>query len=389
MIKSISVNEPIISKNARKYLLECLKSGWVSSHGPFIERFEKEFAKYIGVKYAVTTTNGTAALHLALAALGVGKGDEVIVPDLTIISCALAVIYTGAVPVFVDVDPSTGNIDSGKIEEKLTSRTKAIMVVHLYGHPADMSAIVKIVKKHRLLLVEDAAQAHGAQVQIQNSKVKSSENLEWKKVGGIGVAGCFSFYANKIVTSGEGGMVVTNRRQVYEKLKLLKDLAHHPKKRFKHMHLGFNYRMTNLQAALGLAQLENVDKYVAKKRWMAQEYKRQLEDVGWLELPQEVEWAQSVYWMYAVKITQKSKVKSQNLRNKLSQLGIDTRGFFYPMHSQPVLKKMGLVKTKDRFPVSSDLSKRGFYLPSGLAITKEQIGFVSDAVKRFTAMVSD
>ncbi len=388
----IPVNEPKISRNARRYVLDCIKSGWVSSAGEYIERFESEFAKYLGTKFAVTTTSGTAALHLSLASLGIGKGDEVIIPDLTIISCALSVIYTGATPVLVDVDPVTGNIDPGKIEDKITKKTKVIMVVHLYGHPAEMRLIMKLAKKYKLFVIEDAAEAHGAeyslpvipaQAGIQNKKwipyQVRDDKTEWEKVGGIGDVGCFSFYANKLVTCGEGGMVVTNSKKIYEKLKSLKDLAHLKNKRFFHKEIGFNYRITNLQAALGLAQLEEIESYIKIKRWMVDQYKKHLKGVEWLELPIEMPWAKSTFWMYAVKISQKSKVKSQNLREKLKKLGVETRPFFYPLHKQPVLRSM--VFEGEEYPISDDLSKRGFYLPSGLAITKEQIRKVAVSIK--------
>lgn len=386
----IPVNQPVISKSARKYLNEALRSGWISSRGPFIERFENEFVRFIGTEYAVTTTSGTTALHLALAALGIGPGDEVIIPDLTIISCALTVIYTGATPVLVDVDPVFGNIDPDKIEEKITGKTKAIMVVHLYGQPAEMDKILAVAKKHKLLVIEDAAEAHGGEIQIQrskvkgqnyNSKLKNEKNLQWKKVGSIGDVGCFSFYGNKIITTGEGGMVVTNSKRIYQKLKSLKDLAHSPKKRFLHSELGFNYRMTNLQAALGLAQLEEVEKYIAKKVWMAKEYEKNLKNIPFLELPQQVPRSRSVYWMYAVKVKKGSKIKRDMLRKKLLEKGIDTRDFFYPLHKQPVLKKLGLFKGVS-YPVSLDLSNRGFYLPSGLAITRAQIQNIARVLQK-------
>lgn len=367
----IPVNASLISKNARKYVLDCLNSGWVSSQGKYLEAFEKGFAKFIGVKYASSCSSGTAALHLALAALGVGQSDEVIMPDLTIISCALAVIYLGAKPVLVDVEKDTGNIDPEKIEEKITKRTKAILVVHLYGHPADMEPILKIAKKYKLAVIEDAAEAHGAEVRSMNheSRIKGKKHI-WRKVGNVGGIGCFSFYANKIVTTGEGGMVVTNNKSLYEKVESLKNLAH-SKRRFVHEEIGFNYRMTNMQAALGLAQLEEVEKYLQIKQWMASEYQKLLSQIPYLELPVEKEYARSVFWMYAVKMKDE-RLKIQDLMEQLKKSGIDTREFFYPLHKQPVLLKMGLFKN-EKYPVSEDLSNRGFYLPSGLAITKEQI----------------
>lgn len=362
----VPVNQPLIAKNSLNYIKECVRSGWISSQGKFIASFEESFAKFLQVKFATTTTNGTSALHLALASLNIGSGDEVIVPNLTIISCPLAVLYTGAKPVLVEVEEQTGNIDVSKIESKITKKTKAIMVVHLYGHPANLDPILKIAKKHKIFVVEDAAQAHGA-------------TYKGKKVGSIGDVGCFSFYANKIITTGEGGMLTTNNEKIFKRAVLLKDLAHSPKKRFFHHHIGFNFRMTNIQAALGLAQLEQVDKYTEKKRWMADLYNELLKDHENLELPIEQDFVKSVYWMYAVKL--KGKIKRDLLRKKLLDFGIDTRTFFFPLHRQPVLKRK-IPLNDEKFPVSDDLAARGFYLPSGLAITKPQIYFVAKTIKK-------
>lgn len=363
----IPVNEPLIAKNAQKYVLDCIKTGWIAQ-GEYINKFEQSFARFLGVRNAVSTTNGTAALHLAMAVLEIGRGDEVIIPDLTIISCALVVLYTGATPVLADVEKDSGNIDPNKIEEKITNKTRAIMVVHLYGHPADMDPILYIAKKHRLMVIEDAAEAHGAE-------------YKGKKVGGIGDIGCFSFYSNKIVTTGEGGMVVTNNKKLYENANLLKDLAHSPKRRFFHEKIGFNYRMTNMQSALGLAQLEEINKFIQKKRRMASLYSKGLSTIPGIDLPKEYPWAKSVYWMYTVKVTKGGRIRKNKLRQRLKSLGIDTRDFFYPLHQQPVLKRIGLFKN-EKYPVSQDLSDRGFYLPSGLAISEKQIAEVISALKR-------
>lgn len=363
----IPVNSPLIAKNAKKYVLDCVNSGWVSSAGAYIEKFEEKFSEFLGVKYSVTTTNGTSALHLAIASLNIGKGDEVIVPDLTIISCALAVIYTGATPIFVDVEKTTGNIDPKKIEEKITKRTKAIMVVHLYGHPADMDPILSLAKKYNLKVIEDAAEAHGAE-------------YKGKKVGGLGDIGCFSFYANKIITTGEGGMVVTNDKALYEKANLLKDLAHSKKRRFMHDEIGFNYRMTNMQAALGLAELEEAETYIQKKRKMAEQYIKGLKEVIEVELPKELDYAKSIYWMFPLLVSRKSPIDRNQFRSKLKELGVDTRDFFYPLHEQPILKKLGF--GKGNYPVSSDLSKRGFYIPSGLALLDKEIFYVIEVIKK-------
>ena len=371
----IPVNVPLIAPHAKKYVLDCLESGWVSSAGRYIEKFEKKFAQFIGVKYALTCTNGTAALHLALEALGIKKSDEVIMPALTMISSAFAVCYTGAKPVLVDSEPETYNINPVLIEKKITRKTKAIMPVHLYGHSCNVDPILKIAKKHNLFIIEDAAEVHGG-------KYKN------KMLGGLGDIGCFSFYANKIVTTGEGGMIITNNKKYYEKAKMIKDLAHSPKKRFLHTQIGFNYRMTNLQAALGLAQLEEVEKYIIIKRQMAQDYNQKLENVDGLILPIEKNYAFNVYWMYAVIVDEKKfGISKDELRKKLFKAGVDTRDFFIPVHKQPALKKLGWYKN-EKYPVAEKLSKTGFYLPSGLAITKKQINQVCSKIEKIKQNIS-
>ena len=354
----IPVNQPHIPKNAEAYVLDTIRSGWFSSAGTYIDRFESEFASYIGSKHAITVTSGTAALHVALAGLDIGKGDEVILPDLTIISCPLAVTYTGATPVLSDVDPITGCMDPSCLEAKITKKTKAIMVVHLYGHPCDMDPILALAKKHHLFVVEDAAQAHGAL-------------YKGRKVGGLGDVGCFSFYANKLITTGEGGMVVTDSDTLATKMRLLKDLAHVPGKRFTHEEIGFNYRMTNMQAALGLAGLEEVGWAIEKKRRMAAIYTEGLKDIASLILPQEKPYAKSVYWMYALVLAPHAGMTRDECRARLKEKGIDTRDFFVPIHRQPVYTSMKLF-ARESYPVSEDLSGRGFYIPSGLAITDLQ-----------------
>lgn len=362
----IPVNEPLIAKNAINFVSDCIKTGWISSVGSYIQRFEEEFAKFLKVKYAVTTTSGTAALHLALATLGIGKGDEVILPDHTMFACAAAIVYTGAKPIPVDVERTTWNIDVSKIEEKITKKTKAIMPVHIYGHPVDMDPLMKLAGKYKLFIIEDAAEACGAEYKS-------------KKVGSFGHINCFSFYANKIITTGEGGIITTNNKKLAQRAKELKDLAHSPKKRFLHTKIGFNYRMTNMQAALGLAQLEEIETYIEKKRWMANLYNSQLMHIEGLTLPTEKSWAKNVYWMYALLVEDSFAIKRDELQKRLREKGIDTRTFFVPIHKQPALKKIGL-KYSNSYQVSEDISKKGLYLPSGLAITKEQIETVCWAI---------
>jgi len=362
----IPVNEPVISAEAKQYVNDCLETGWISSAGKYVTEFETKFAEYTGTKFATTTTNGTSALHLALEILGIGEGDEVIIPDLTIISCAFAALYVGAKPVLVDVDPETGNLDATKLEAAITSKTKAIMVVHLYGHPADLDPIQAIAKKHKLFVVEDAAEAHGAL-------------YKGKKVGSFGDVACFSFYGNKIVTSGEGGMVLTNDKNLFDQALLIKDLAHKVGQRFYHERVGYNFRMTNLQAALGVGALAHIDEYIGKKRRMAQLYNLLLNDLPFIKTPLERENVESVFWMYAIELSDKAPFSRDRFMELLKEKGVDTRTYFYPLHSQPVLQKQYKYETS-KYPVSKKLSRTGLYLPSGLAITDEQIGKVSDVI---------
>lgn len=357
----VPVNEPIISAKAKKYVTDALDTGWISSAGNYLNKFETAFADYIGVKYATTVSNGTTALHVALDALGITEGDEVIVPDLTIISCAAAVTYLGAKPVFVDVEENTGNLNADLIEAAITRKTKAIMVVDLYGHPADFTKIRKIAKKYNLPIIEDAAEAHGAE-------------YKGKKAGSLGDIATFSFYANKIITTGEGGMVVTNNKDLIEKIKLKKNLSHKPGFRFFHEEIGYNYRLTNLQAALGLGHLEKVEEYIDKKLKLAEFYTKHLEDISCIKLPTQEKYAKSVYWMYNIELLENCPLTREEFMKQLLEKGIDTRTYFYPLHTMPALKKY--INKKDTFPISNKLSKRGLYLPSGLAITKSQLKYV-------------
>lgn len=365
----IPVNKPLISSNAQKYINDCVKTGWVSSSGKYIELFEHEFAKYLGIKYAVTVTSGTAALHLALSALNISEGDEIIIPDLTIISCAFAAIYTGAIPVFVDVNPITGTLDTEKIEEKITKKTKAIMVVHLYGYPAEMDSIKRLAKKYKLIVIEDAAEALGCE-------------YKGVKVGSLSDIGCFSFYANKLITTGEGGMIVTNNEITYKRLKSLKNLAHSNTRRFVHNMIGFNYRMTNLQAALGLAELENIENHIKKKDWIFDQYQKGLSNNRLIQIPVNISNIRYICWMFTIMLSKNSKLSKKKLQEKLFRLGVDTREYFIPMHQQPILKELKLVDKKTSYPISSALSARGFYIPSGLALTKTQIITVTNAINK-------
>lgn len=364
----IPVNEPLLGSKEVKNLVECVKSGWISSKGKYIDLFEKEFAKFCGTRYGITVTSGTTALHLALLALNIKKDDEVIMPTFTMAATACAVIYTGAKPIFVDSEPRTGNMDVTKIEKFITSKTKAIMPVHIYGHPVDMESLIKISKKYRLFIIEDAAEAHGAE-------------YRGKKCGSFGDVGCFSFYANKIITTGEGGMLVTNNKKLAIRARRLKDLAHSPKKRFLHTDLAYNYRMTNMQAAIGLAQLNRIEEFIKKKRYMAMIYNKNLKGVKGLCLPIEENRVKNVYWMYTVIIDKKFGINRDKLMRELFKKGIETRTFFMPMHRQPFIKKLGLIAPKKKFPVADDISKKGLYLPSGLALRKKDILCICAKIK--------
>ena len=362
----IPVNEPLFTGNEKKYLNQCIDEGWISSEGPFVREFEEKFSAYLGLRHGVAVCNGTAALEVALAAAGITSGDEVIMPTFTIISCAIGVIRLGARPVLVDAEPETWNMNTGQIEPKITKKTKAIMVVHTYGHPVDMDPVTALADKYHLKVIEDAAEVHGAE-------------YKGKKAGSIGHAGCFSFYANKIVTSGEGGMVVTNDGEIAERAKSYRNLCFRPEKRFYHTELGYNFRMTNLQAAVALAQLEQIDRHIRIKRRMAAAYNERLADIGSIKLPAEKDWARNVYWMYGIELKDDAGMNNEELATKLKEKGIDTRPFFIGMHEQPVFHKMGLFKN-ERYPIAERLARRGLYLPSGLALKDEQIDIVSEAL---------
>jgi perosamine synthetase len=366
-MQRIPVNEPVISKNALKYITDCIKTGWISSAGSYLKDFEEKFSEYLGVKYSITTTNGTTALHLAILALGIKKGDEVILPSHTMMASAAAIVYTGATPVLVDVERDSWNMDVTQVEKKITKKTKAIMPVHIYGHPVDMDPIIALAKKYHLYIIEDAAESMGAE-------------YKGRLTGTIGQVGCFSFYANKIITTGEGGMVVTNNKRIADRARLFKDMAHSPQRRFLHKEIGFNFRMTNLQAALGVAQLEEVKKYIDKKRWMASLYNHRLSKIKGLTIPIERDWAKNVYWMYGILVENEFGMSRDELMQKLYKMGVDTRTFFIPMHRQPALTRLGLFKG-EKYPVSDEIGRRGLYLPSGLAITKKQIVTVCEAIK--------
>jgi perosamine synthetase len=364
----IPVCEPLLTGKELAYVEECLRTNWISSKGRFITEFEEQFASYCGAKHGIATTSGTSALHLALATLGIGRGDEVIVPVFTMAACIFAVLYTGATPVLVDADPDTWTMDVGQIESKVTPRTRAIMPVHIYGHPCDMDPIVEVAERHGLYIVEDAAEAHGAE-------------YRGRKVGSLGHVGCFSFYANKIITTGEGGMVVTNDDRAADLARRLRDQAYSPEKRFLHTHIGFNYRMTNVQAAIGLGQLEHIDQFVAARRRNACRYNQVLKGIPGVTLPAEKPWAKNVYWMYGILVDEAEFGMSRDaLMAALAEKGVETRPFFYPMHRQPAFVNIGLFHGEE-YPVADMLAEKGVYLPSGSGLSTAQIKQVCQAIE--------
>ena len=359
----IPIAEPSLGEEELKNVTEAVKSGWISSKGTFIEEFERDFSSYCGRKYGVATSNGTVALHLALKALGIGKGDEVIVPDLTFVAVANSVTYCNAKPVFADSHPDYWCIDPEKIEEKITPKSKAIIPVHLYGHPCDIDAIMDIAKEHNLYIVEDAAEAHGAE-------------YKGKKVGSFGVVSCFSFYGNKIITTGEGGMCLTNDEELTEKMRILRDHGMNPDKRYWYDIIGFNYRMTNLQAAVGVAQLKRIDDFVGKKRQIARRYEiglRALADRGMITLHSEMPWAKCVYWMYSI-LVEDNFMNREDLIARLEEKEIDTRPFFYPMHVLPPYKN------NEKFPVAEEISKKGINLPSAVSLNEDKIKYIAEVI---------
>jgi len=357
----IPVAEPLLGEKELEYVTDCIRSGWVSSVGEYVRRFEREFAAYCGVRYGVATHNGTVALHLALVALGIGPSDEVILPTLTFVATANAVTYTGATPVFVDSEPRTWNLDPAVVARAITLRTRAIIAVHLYGHPADMDPLRALAGEHGLTLIEDAAEAHGAR-------------YKGRRAGSLSDVAIFSFMGNKIITTGEGGMVVTDDGALAERCLFLENHARQKENPYWHTEIGYNYRMTNLQAALGVAQLERIEELVAIRLRNAAQYKRRLAEIPGLTPPPCAEWAENVYWMYTVLVEDDYGLDRDTLMARLRQLGIETRPVFYPLHTLPMYNR------GQRFPVAQELGRKGINLPSGATLTPEQIDTVCDAL---------
>ena len=369
---TIPVNEPLIGERETTYVLDCMRSGWISSEGPYVARFEEAWARYCGVSHGVAMTSGTAALFAACDALRLRPGDEVIMPTFTIIGCAQAVIAAGATPVLVDSDPRTWCMDVAEVAARVTPRTRAIMAVHIYGHPVDMDPLRDLARRHGLAIIEDAAEAHGA-------------TYRGARTGSLGDIACFSFYANKILTTGEGGMVLTDDALLAERARSYRNMAFRPERRFYHTETGFNYRMTALQAAVGLAQVEDIEPRVRRKRQIGARYNELLAGVPMIATPAEQPWATNVYWMYGIVLDETSGYDAAEFAQRLSRRGVTTRPFFLGMHEQPVLRERGLF-AGEHYPVAERIAKYGLYLPSGLTLTDEQQQHVADAVREEIAV---
>lgn len=376
MKNMIPIAKPCLKGNEMKYVQECINTGWISSAGKFVDEFEKKFAEFCKCRYGISCCNGTVALHLALMALDIKKGDEVIVPNLTFVATANAVLYVGAKPILVDVEEDTWCINPKLIEEKITNKTKAIIPVHLYGHPCDMDPIMEIAAKHNIYVIEDCAEAHGAEYKGKDGN--------FRKVGSFGIINCFSFYGNKIITTGEGGMCVTNDEKLAERMNYFKNHGMKKEKRYWHEEVGYNYRLTNIQAAVGLAQLERIELFIKKRRELAKKYNELLKNVKGITLPPEKPWAKNVYWMYSVLINDDFPINRDELIERLDKAGIETRRFFYPMNEmKPYQDKDTKDKSKSEkqiYPVSKKLAEQGINLPTFVEITEEEIKTVVKAI---------
>lgn len=368
----IPVNEPSLRGREKELLLRCIETGWISSDGPFVAEFEQKFAQRVGRKYGIAVTNGSAALDAAVAALDLGQGDEVILPTFTIISCAAAIVRAGAIPVTVDCDPLTWNMTADDVARRITLRTRAIMVVHIYGLPVDMDPILAVAQQYGLKVIEDAAEMHG-------------QTYKGRPCGSFGDISTFSFYPNKLITTGEGGMLVTDEPAIADRCRSLRNLCFQSHRRFVHEELGWNLRMSNIQAALGLAQLERLDAFLQRKREIGRMYTSFLQQTAGLQLPlAATSYAENIYWVYGIVLDDDVAFDAQEMMAKLAAERIGTRPFFWPMHEQPVFKRRALFEGESH-PVAERIARRGFYVPSGLAITDEQISRVASVLRGILA----
>ncbi len=374
-IDFIPVSSPSLIGNESTYLQQALDSTWISSRGEFIDRVQIEFPKYLGGEYGLMTTSGTTALHLCCLALGIGSGDEVIIPTFTMISSAAAVHFVGAKPVFVDCDSETWTICTKSLEQLITSRTKAIMVVPIYGHPCEMEPVLRLARKYDLKIIEDAAEGIG------------SEYLG-KKVGILGDVSAFSFFANKTLTCGEGGMIVTNDRQIFEKCRYYFNhcFSSDKPREFLHQDVGYNFRPTNLQAAVLAAQIERVESHVSRKIEIAHLYRQSLNGIEGLTLPVEREWAKNSYWMFGILVEHKGASRRDWLASELLKRGVETRPFFIPMHEQPCLSKYR--NAQSSLPNSERISRCGIYLPTGLRMSSSDIQRVIKEVRALMSIIN-
>ena len=369
-MKDIPISNVALNGNELTYVTEAIKSTWISSSGKFISQFESMFSEFCSTNYAVATSNGTTALHLAIESLRIGPGDEVILPTLTFAATANAVLHSGATPVFVDSLNNHWNIDPEKISDAITPRTKAILAVHLYGHPCDMNRIMKIAKKHNLFVIEDCAEATGA-------------TIEGEKVGSIGDIGCFSFFGNKIITTGEGGMCTTDNSSLNERMRVIRDHGMDKSKRYWHNEIGYNYRMTNLSAAIGVAQMEQIDLFCEKRRILRELYDESI-NFNWnLLTPIDSFFGNEVEWFYNLNLAPTSKIKRDILIYELSKVGIDSRPFFYPIHLMPPYIKYS--KAKDNLINAETFGKYGVLLPLYPSLLIEDVKFISTALNEILA----
>jgi perosamine synthetase len=362
----IPVSEPDLTGNEKKYLAECIDTGWISSDGPFVSRFENLLSKRVNRKFGIAVSSGSAALEIAVTSLGLKPKDEIIIPTFTIISCASAVVRSGLTPVVVDCDPSTWNLDVNKIEEQIGGKTRAIMVVHIYGLPVDMNPVVALAKQYNLLIIEDAAQAIGQTYHAQ-------------PCGSLGIVSIFSFYPNKNITTGEGGMILSDDPGIANRCRSLRNLCFRSDKRFVHHELGWNYRMTNMQAAIGLAQIERLDDFLLRKQMIGQHYKSLVKTEGLQHPLEATSFAKNHYWVYGIVLEDKIPFDGEHAIKMLKKEGVDARPFFWPIHQQPVFENLGLF-SKGTFPVAERIARRGLYIPSGLTLTDQQLRFVSDTI---------
>ena len=366
--KKIPVFDIKIGDLEKKYINDCLDTSFIGQ-GPYVKNLEEKFSSFVNCEYGTTTTSGTTALHLACAALGIKKDDQVLVSSSTNMACAFAIDYCGAIPIPIDIEKETWQMDVSKIEEKINEKTKAIMVVHLFGHPVDMDPVIELAKKYKLKIIEDCAESPGVE-------------YKGKKVGSIGDIGAFSFFANKTITCGEGGMVVTNSPEIAEKAKSLKNLSYGKVNKFMHEDIGFNYRLPNISAALGLGQFENIKAVFKDKERIYSRYKKNLKDIQGVNIPEIREWATKyIMWVFNIYLDKNFPISRDELTKKLKEKNIDTRDAFVPINQQKILvDKYKLFKESD-CPNANYIMDNGFYLPSGNTITNEEIDFVCDVIK--------